>query len=133
MELTPQEERKLQEIVSTHPYTFFECYKVYRKCHCFDKTIEALEKGTAWNSDPLDVLKASTPSKYIIFVWGVYKRPNHYSGVGCKNLHSESEDDLSVAKETAKALLAQYSKDKLIYHSYNVVIKGDNGVEYANL
>ena len=81
------------------------------------------------------------PNEYILFVWGIYKRPEHYSGVGYKNLHSECirrkdnkahwKTDLPIAEKRAKELISEYSKDKSTYLDFEVVIKGDDSVEYG--
>lgn len=83
------------------------------------------------------------PNEYILFVWGISKRPNHYTGIGFKHIHSERilrEDnqapwkhDFHIAENRAKELLTEFSRDKSVFFQYDIVIKGDNGKEYGSL
>ncbi len=82
-------------------------------------------------------------NEYIIFVWGIYKRPEHYTGIGSINVHSECikrkdinadwKEDFSIAEKRAKELLREYSKDKSKYYDFEVIIKGDDSIEYGRI
>ena len=50
------EDKILLIIAEFHPYSFYECKRIYQRCKSFDKTIEALKLAQAFGVSPIDII-----------------------------------------------------------------------------